>query len=139
MTMMASSASELQKAVFAALEANASLLAMIGGNRIFDHVPVNTPFPYLVFGRTTVSDWSTDTEDGCEHLFTIHAWSKARGKLEVLNIMSALCQQLHEADLVLQGHRLVNLRCEFEEIRHDEDLDAYHGMARFRAVTEPSI
>lgn len=136
---MTSSASELQKAIFAKLASNAQLSVALGVNRIFDHVPVNMSFPYLLFGRTTISDWSTDTEDGCEHIITIHTWSKARGKLQTLTIMEAVRDCLHEVDLALEGHRLVNLRCEFEEIRHDDDLGAYHGMTRFRVVTEPVI
>lgn len=134
---MASSANELQVAIFSALTGSAEITAITGSDRIFDHVPINTPFPYLVFGRTTISDWSTGTEDGCEHIFTIHHWSKGKGKLQVLTMMSVVRDSLHNAALELGEHRLINLRCEVEEVRHDEDVDAYHGMTRFRAVTEP--
>ena len=57
------------------------------GTRIFDHAPANVAFPYITFGRTSVYDWSTGTESGTEQLFTLHVWSKAKGKKEVLEIM----------------------------------------------------
>jgi hypothetical protein len=45
--------------------------------------------------------------------------------------------RLHDAALTLDEHHLVNLRLEFSEARYDEDLSVYHGLLRFRAVTEP--
>lgn len=134
---MKSAAIELQKAVFAALSGNASLTAALGGSRIHDHAPANVAFPYITFGRTTVHDWSTGTEDGSEHIFTIHVWSKAKGKSQALEIMDIAGAALHDADLTLAGHTLVNLRREFEEVRFDDDLAVHHGLVRFRAVTEP--
>ena len=132
-----SSAAELQKAIFAALGANTALTALVGA-RIFDHAPVNVAFPYIVFGRTSVYDWSTGTESGTEQLFTVHAWSKAKGKKEVLGIMDLAGGTLHDATLALDGHSLVNLRLEFSEARYDDRNEAHHGLLRFRAVVEPA-
>lgn len=135
---MTSAAIELQKAVFSALSADAALVAALGGARIYDHAPANAVFPYLTFGRTTVHDWSTDTDGGSEHFFTVHAWSKAKGKSEVLALIERVKAVLHDANLVLATHHLVNLRCEFDDARFNDDLSVYHGMVRFRAVTEPA-
>lgn len=130
-----SSAAELQKAIFAALGANAAL-AVIVGARIFDHAPASVAFPYITFGRSSVYDWSTGTESGTEQLFTVHVWSKGKGKKEALEIMDLARQTLHDAALVLQGHRLVNLRLQFSEARYDDRNEAHHGLLRFRAVVE---
>ena len=119
---MTSAAIELQKAVFAALSGDAALTAALGASRIHDHAPANVAFPYITFGRTTVYDWSTGTEEGGEHIFTIHVWSKAKGKAEALEIMGIVKAIMHDADLALDAHRLVNLRSEFEEVRYNEDL-----------------
>jgi hypothetical protein len=67
----------------------------------------------------------------------VHAWSKEMGKSETLAMLDGVKAALHDADLELDGHRLVNLRREFEEVRYDEDLAIYHGILRFRAVSEP--
>ena len=132
-----SSAAELQKAIFAALGANAALTSVVG-TRIFDHAPANAAFPYITFGRTSVYDWSTGTESGTEQLITLHAWSKSKGKKEVLEIMELARETLHDAALELEGHSLVNLRLEFSEARYDDRNEAHHGLLRFRAVTEPA-
>jgi len=133
---MSAPAVELQKAVFARLGEDSALVGLLGGARIFDHVPANAPFPYITFGRTSVYDWSTDTESGTEQLFTLHIWSKAKGKKETLEIMDAASALLEDTSLPLEGHHLVNLRLEFAEARYDDDLSVYHGLLRFRAVTE---
>ena len=119
------------------MAANAALAALIG-TRIFDHAPANVAFPYITFGRTSVYDWSTGTENGAEQLFTLHVWSKAKGKKEVLEIMELARSTLHDAALDLDGHQLVNMRLEFSEARYDDRNEAHHGLLRFRAVTEPA-
>ena len=132
-----SSAVELQKAVFEALGGDAALAALVG-TRIFDHAPANVAFPYITFGRTSIYDWSTGTESGSEQLFTLHIWSKAKGKKETLEIMELARARLDDAALELDDHHLVNMRLEFAEARYDDDLSVYHGLLRFRAVTEPA-
>ncbi len=128
---------ELQKAVFATLSAAPAVTALIGAARIFDHVPPSTPFPYVTFGQTAVYDWNTSTERGDEHLFTLHVWSMGRGKHSVIAIMDALKERLDVSPPQPSGHVLVNLTLEFSESRYDEELDGYHGLLRYRAVTEP--
>jgi len=135
---MASPGLELQKAVFAALSADPALIAALGGPKIHDLAPADVAFPYITFGRTSVYDWSTGTESGTEHLFTLHVWSKARGRSEALDIMELVRARLHDADLALEGYHLVNLREEFSETRYDDDLGVHHGLLRYRAVIEPA-
>lgn len=129
---------ELQKAVFAALAGDAALVAALGSEpRIHDRAPASVPFPYLTFGRTSVHDWSTATEDGSEHIFTVHVWSRARGRSEAAAILEIVRRRLHGADLALAGHALIDLREETREFRFDDDHGVHHGTAQFRAVTEP--
>ena len=135
---MAAAAIELQKAIFAALAGDAGLVAALGGQRIHDHAPAHAPFPYVTFGRSSCYDWSTASEDGAEHVFTLHVWSKAKGKSQAAAIMALIRARLHDAGLSLSGHVLVNLREEFAEIRFDDDHDVYHGTIQLRAVTEPA-
>jgi hypothetical protein len=135
---MTAPAAELQKAIFSSLSGDATLVALLGSARIFDNAPANVAFPYITFGRTSIYDWSTGTESGTEQLFTLHIWSKAKSKKETLDIMEVVRERLNDASLPLDGHQLVNLRLEFAEARHDDDLSVHHGMLRFRAVTEES-
>ena len=75
---MPSAAWSLQKAVFAALAADAPLVALLGAARIYDDVPQASDFPYLTFGQSTARDWSTASDDGTEHTITLNIWSQAK-------------------------------------------------------------
>lgn len=131
-----SAAAELQKAVFASLTGDAALSALTGGPKIVDHAPANVPFPYVSFGRTTTNDWSTSTEEGAEHLFTLNVWSKAKGRAQALAIAEAVRARLHDADLTLETRTLVNLRHESGESGFNDEEGVHHASLRFRAVTE---
>jgi uncharacterized protein DUF3168 len=127
----------LQQAVFAALSGDAAVTVLLGPDRIFDDVPQGTALPYITLGRMTAKDWSTGSEDGTEHTFTVHVWSGARGRKQAHELLSAVRAALHDRPLAVAGHSLVNLRHEHSEFRRDSDGETVHGLARFRAVTEP--
>lgn len=133
-----SAALELQKAIFAALSDVADLTEVVGSDGIHDHAPTDVAFPYVTFGRSSESDWSTSTEDGSEHIFTVHVWSKETGKAQTLTIMGLVRQTLHDNSLTLTDHRLVNLRAEYADVRFNDDHSVYHGVMRLRAHIEPT-
>ncbi|MGB3539624.1 MAG: DUF3168 domain-containing protein [Mesorhizobium sp.] len=135
---MTAPVADLQKAVFQILAGDNALAALLGGAKIFDHAPADVRFPYVTFGRTSVYDWSTDTESGTEQLFTLHIWSKAKGRKEALDIMEIVKGRLDDAALALDEHHLVNLRFEFGDASYDDDLSVHHCQLRFRAVIEKS-
>ena len=128
----------LQKAVYAALSDDAGLKALIGDPpRLYDDVPQDTLFPYVTLGEVTTADWGTATEKGTAHRLTLHAWSRYGGRKDVKDIMAAVYDALHEADLTLEGHHLISLRFQFSDVFRDADLETYHGVMRYRALTEP--
>lgn len=133
---MTSAALELQRSVFAALQADAGLIAAMDEVRLYDQAPANAKFPYLTFGRTSVYDWSTDTESGAEHLVTLHVWSKERGKSQCHALIETVRAALDDAALTLDGHALIRLRIEYSEVRYEDDNGVHHGLIRFRALTE---
>lgn len=134
---MASASLALQTAVFAALQADAGLTALLPAGRILDHVPQAMQFPYVTLGQSSERDWSTGSEDGREHILTLHVWSRAAGKRETLEILGAMRACLHERPLALTGWRLINLRHEHSDARRENDGETLHGILRLRAVTEP--
>lgn len=127
----------LQQALHERLVSNADLLAVLGGPRIYDDVPTRAQFPFITIGQTTERDWSTTSEEGSEHMLTLHVWSRAAGRKEASAIIAAARNALHDVNLPLDGHRLINLRHEFSDARRDTDGETFHATARFRAVTEP--
>jgi hypothetical protein len=134
---MASAGWDLQKAVYAALAADAPLTTLLGGAAIHDAAPQNAAFPYVVIDQTQIRDWSTGTEPGAEHMLMLHVWSRHAGKREAYEIADAIRAALGDAMLSLEEHRLVNLRHQYSELKRDEDGETQHGVLRFRAVTEP--
>ena len=134
---MASAGWDLQKAVYAALAADATLTTLLGSAAIHDAVPQNAAFPYVVIDQTQIRDWSTGTEPGAEHMLMLHVWSRHAGKREAYEIADAIRAALGGAMLSLEEHRLVNLRHQYSELKRDEDGETQHGVLRFRAVTEP--
>jgi hypothetical protein len=126
----------LQQAIFAKLTGDAALVALLGGERVYDDVPTRAEFPYVTFAQTSERDWSTGSEDGAEHVLTLNVWSRGGGRKEAHEIIGAVRAALHDAALSLTGHRLVSLRHELSEARRDADGETWHGIVRLRAVTE---
>lgn len=134
---MAHPSAELQTVIFQTLTSDPGLTALLGGPKVFDRRPEHAKFPYLTLGRTAVVDWSTGTEDGAEHILTLHVWAKGGGKQETYEIMDKVVERLNNTPMALEGHHLINLQLQFAEARREPDSTAYHGILRFRAVTEP--
>ena len=134
---MASASWALQQAIFACLTSDSALVTLLGGARVYDDVPERGAFPYVTFAPGIERDWSTGSGVGSEHAVTLHVWSRGAGRKEALAIIDAAQSRLHDAALTLVGHRLVNLRHESSDVRRDSDGETFHGIVRFRAVTEP--
>ncbi len=127
---------DLQGAIYAALSNDADLTTVLGGAKIYDDVPQSTIFPYVTIGEIETRDWDTQTSTGHEHIVTLHAWSKYKGRKQVQNIIAAIDAVLDDKNLTLQDHTLVNLHVIFWSAMRDLDGRAYHGIVRLRAVTE---
>jgi hypothetical protein len=128
----------LQQSVFSRLTGDGALVTLLGGPSVHDDVPPGTGFPYLTLGQSTAADWSTATEPGLEHVFTVHVWSRAEGRRQTHELIGAIRAALEGSALAPAGHALVNLGFEFSEARRDPDGETYHGIVRYRAVTEPA-
>lgn len=135
---MTSSSIALQSAIFTTLQADTALLALLGGPRIHDYAPQPVAFPYVTFGQSLTRDTDTSLEPGDEHVLTLHVWSRTEGRKEAAELVAVIRDALHDRPLPLTGHRLVNLRHEFSELRRDADGETVRGLVRFRAVTEPA-
>ena len=127
----------LRAAIYDALLADAALAAALGGEKIYDVPPRGASLPYVTLGDARLIDVSADGGQTQEHQLTLHAWSRNGGQREAHVIAGALLQALDDAPLMPDGHRLVNLRFSFADIRRESDGRTYHALVRFRAITEP--
>jgi hypothetical protein len=125
----------LQAALYVHLGSDETLAGLVG-TRLYDNAPGDAHFPYLALGDAEIADWSDGETQGCEHRLSFHALSRNGGRAEAKAIMGAVHGALHDRDLTLAGHRLVNLRFERAETRRESDGATWRGTIRFRAVTE---
>ena len=119
--------------------ANQTLVGLLGGEKIYDDVPEETPFPYVTIGQSLMRDWSTATGPGREHLLRLHVWSREFGGSEVQLITEEIVTTLHDVVLGLQDNVLINLRFLSMDVLRDADGKTHHSILRFRAITEPTI
>lgn len=126
----------LQQWLFDNLSRQAKISALIGKDKVFDHVPTQTSFPYITLGHSLIYDWSTSSDHGEEHFLTIHIWAKGTGRKQVLEIISAVSDALDVAEAEQAGFNLINLTSMGMEARYEDSRNTYHGVMRYRAVTE---
>ena len=78
--------------------------------------------------------WHSATFDGQEHdirlLLTVD-----EGEAATRELGAAIVARLHDADLSIPGHALVELAFESSETRYDAASDRHHCRFRFRALT----
>jgi hypothetical protein len=133
---MASVSIGLQQSLYEALVGDAPLGRLLGEPRIYDGAPREAAFPYVTIDQLTTRDWSTGDGAGFEHVATLSVWSRYSGKREAHALLDAIYTCLHEAKLDVRGASLINLRFDSSSIGRDDDGATYHGVIRFRAVTE---
>lgn len=126
----------LQQAVYEVLAADAGLIEELGDPpRLYDDAPKAAVFPYVLLGETRESAIAGD--DGLfEHDIRLQIFSKHGGRKEVKRIADRLYDALQDADLAIEGARLVSLRFVFADAFRRDGGETYQGAVRFRAVTE---
>jgi len=130
-------------AIYSALANDATLTTLLGGSgRVFNGVPSGQDAPYVDIGESTATDYGTSSGDAQEHTITVHVWTeRASGETESprlrnVKIAARVRDVLHGQSFALSAGGNPNMRCEFQETMRDPDGISWHGVLRFRAVTE---
>lgn len=105
---------------------------------VYDDVPRNAAFPYVVVGEDTHVPFDTDDSLGSESTITIHVWSRYRGKKEAKQLQGLIYDALTRQELTVEDHDLVTIEFEYSDVVLDPDGQTRHGVQRFRAVVERS-
>lgn len=124
----------VQMGVYAALTQDATLMAMVTG--IFDHVPDNSPFPYVAVGDLTEGQFETFARDGKDLTVTLHVWSQYQGFRQAHLVFNRIVEVLDNQPLELTGFTLVSIRHENTQTFTDADGITRHLVGRFRVVVE---
>jgi len=132
---------EVQTALFDTLRQHNPLIALLGGQYVFDDVPDGARLPYVVFGDVESLDWSTSTEKGEEHLFELEVWSERNGRSQALKIASEIRNALDVlAEMLpaaLSEHQLINLSPESTLTTRRKDNRFFMALLTVRLVSEP--
>ena len=64
----------LQQAIYGVLSVDTGLAAL--GASVYDHVPQNAAFPYVVIGEDYATKADTDDTLDADHMITLHSWSR---------------------------------------------------------------
>lgn len=95
----------LQRALFAAIEAQAELAG------VYDHVPPGATYPYAVIGPDVVTDAGTKTGDGREHRLSVAVWDGGASCARIKRLMAGIEAAVTAMPAALgDGQRLVGMR-----------------------------
>lgn len=127
---------DAQKAIFAALSANTSLMTAIG-SRLYDQPPQNATFPYVVIGEGGLAPWDTDNEVGAETQVTVNVWDRShRGRKVVKELQDMIMSTLHRTEPLVTGMSTVLCEMELADSFMDPDGLSFQGIQRFRLIFE---
>jgi Protein of unknown function (DUF3168) len=129
---------ELQKALVAALKADAGVNAIIAG-RIYDGVPSNPVKPYVSLGPFQLLPEHGDCLDGGEAFITLDGWAAGPSTVDVKRLGTAIAKALDHAALVLDApQRLVEMEIDGTQYMRDPDGLTAHAVITVHAWTEPT-
>jgi len=120
---------QIQKAVYTALVAALDV-------PVFDNVPQNSPYPYVVVGDDTAVPWDTDDSLGTEATVTVHAWSQYRGRAEAKELLEQIYAALHRQDIAVENAVTIESIAEFQQTIVESDGLTRHGIIRFRITVD---
>jgi len=125
----------LRKSVRAALLADSQIATRLNQG-VYDEAPRHAVLPYVCFGEVVLRDWSTGSDAGLEHQFTLEIWSAGPGASETIELGDLIVDALARATLQPQVCALIDLRFVSFEARREANGRLARGRIRFRAITE---
>ncbi|SFG10643.1 DUF3168 domain-containing protein [Sporolactobacillus nakayamae] len=122
----------VQDAVFQRLANDPGLSSAVTG--IFDKVPENEQFPYVVFGRCYGTPYRTKSTDGERIELTLDIWSGDNGKKETIDLVNLIGAALEE-DLSLEHADIFSQEIKSLEVL-EEINDLFHGTLVYEFILD---
>ncbi len=137
--------SDTQIAVYNLLAYDTTLAGLLGttvggAQKIFDHVPDNTAFPFVQIAIRPWVDRGNYTLNGLSGEIWVHTWYQAGsavtglGDKQVQAIQARIDTLLHNSYLAITGWRNLNLRRALVNIMDDPDNVTKHGIQQFKIL-----
>ena len=99
-------------------------------DKIFDNVPQDTAYPYVVLSNFNVVNRGTKTLDGNGYSIDIDVWSQYRGKKQISEIMERIYELLHDTSYSVSGADMV-----VSQVRNVITLVENDGITRHGVLT----
>ncbi|MCM3616679.1 DUF3168 domain-containing protein [Sutcliffiella horikoshii] len=122
----------VQESVYQRLDSDEELAQKIVG--IYDYVPEETDFPYVILGRVFSTPHKTKTTDGENVEITLDIWSTDKGKEETAKIMKQIEASLAE-ELSVGDAFLVSQDVKSREIMQEAN-DLYRGTLVYEIIVD---
>ncbi len=119
-----------------------STLDAVDGITAYEHVPQPADagsaaaFPYVTIGDMTMTDLSTDTEEGAEITIAIHIWSRYRGNKELYQQSKLVRDALRRVSIAVIDYQHVYTEFESSETLTDPDGVTRHAVQRYRVFLD---
>ena len=121
---------DVQTILYSTLNNDSTLDGIVGNNKIFDNVPQDTAYPYVVLSNFNVVNRGTKTLDGNEYSIDIDVWSQYRGKKQISEIMERIYELLHDTSYSVSGADMV-----VSQVRNVITLVENDGITRHGVLT----
>lgn len=128
---------QLQQGIYSKLKGDGVLMGMVQG--VYDVVPKQVAFPYLVIGDGTQRSLAASAIDGLRCDMVIELFSRARSRKEVLLIMDRIYALLHRQVLTVDGIPSLVLRIQRAETEMLVDGVTVRGTVRLMIVLAQEV
>ena len=129
----------VQVGIYDLLSGDATLTAL-GVEGVYDQVPESAPMDYIRIGDHLSIPDNAHGRFGREITSTIHVWTRARGNASgqaiAARIIELLDHQHGDLSALVDGHRIVSIRLEFDQALTDPNPEIRHHVLRFRIITD---
>lgn len=137
---------QVQISIYNRLTADSALMVLLGTTvagtqKVFDHVPDNTDFPFVVIESKPWEDRGSHNTEGLSSEFAIHSWYQpgtsgftGRGDKQIQLIQQRIDQLLHKYALVISGWNNLGLRRSVINILTEPDNVTKHGIQNFKLL-----
>jgi len=137
---------QVQIKIYSTLTADSALMVLLGTTvggtqKVFDFVPDNQAFPFLVMEINPWQDRGSHTTEGFEAELWVHTWYQpgvgsftGRGNKQVQLIQSRVDELLHLQELTFTGWNNLLLRRSTVDIITDPDNVTKHGIQKFKLL-----
>lgn len=127
---------ELQTLIYQTLIADTVVQGLIG-DRVSDGQPQDSSYPCVTFGPSDTVPTYLEGVDACTEVIQLDVWTRSNGRLgPCKEIMDAVRNALHLADLSLSVNALVRIEITGQRVFRDSDGLTAHGVITVSADLE---